>query len=188
MSSNSLADFRWQHSQPSDDQLLADAKCGNGRAFAELCQRYSAILRHRIFRIVRHWEDAEDVLQETFLSAFQHLDTFRGNCRFSTWLTRIGINASVMLLRKRKAMLKTASERYTDDALSSQMYDVPDYRPDPEEQCMWDETRLRLRAATQGLPPRLRSIIVAALFRKSKSDHFNATASDYAQAPAQLRC
>jgi RNA polymerase sigma factor (sigma-70 family) len=64
-----------------------------------------------------------------------------------------------MLLRKRKTRLKTAPERYTDDALSSQMYDVPDSRPDPEERYMWDEARQRLGAAIQGLPPQLRSIV-----------------------------
>jgi RNA polymerase sigma-70 factor, ECF subfamily len=113
MSSNILVDFRVQHPQPSDDQLLSEAKCGDRLAFAELCQRYSRILRQRIFMIVRHREDAEDVLQETFLNAYQHLHSFRGNCRLSTWLTRIGINASVMLLRKRKTRLKTAPARYT---------------------------------------------------------------------------
>jgi RNA polymerase sigma-70 factor (ECF subfamily) len=50
------------------------------------------MLKQRIFRIVRHREDAEDVLQETLLSAYLHLDNFRGACRFSTWMIKIGIN------------------------------------------------------------------------------------------------
>jgi Sigma-70 region 2 len=82
MSTNVLADFRAQPPEPSDEQLLSEARSGDGRAFAGLCHRYSGILRQRMFRIVRHREDAEDVLRETFLSAYLHLDSFRGACKF----------------------------------------------------------------------------------------------------------
>ena len=73
-----------EHEQESDDDLLSDAKSGDHRAFEELCMRYRGMLKQSIFRIVRNQEDAEDVLQETFLSAYRHLDTFRGTCRVST--------------------------------------------------------------------------------------------------------
>jgi len=84
MSTSVFADFRAQHPQPSDDQMLSEARSGDGRAFAELCQRYTGLLKRSISRIVRHREDAEDVLQETFLNAYQHLDSFQGKCSFST--------------------------------------------------------------------------------------------------------
>jgi RNA polymerase sigma-70 factor (ECF subfamily) len=61
------------------------------------------MLKLRIFRIVRHREGTEDVLQETLLSAYQHLHTFRGTCRFSSWIMKIGINTSLSL-RKRKTL------------------------------------------------------------------------------------
>src|ERR1700756_1743941 len=88
----------------SDNQLLSEAKSGDQHAFAELCLRYRGMLMNRIYRIVRHTEDTEDVLQETLLKAFQHLQTFRGTCSFSTWLVAIGTNVSLMLLRKGKTL------------------------------------------------------------------------------------
>ena len=73
------------------------------------------MLKQRIFRIVRHREDAEDVLQESFLSAYRHLDSFRGACRFATWMIKIGINTSLMYLRKRKTFSNIISDAITHD-------------------------------------------------------------------------
>src|SRR5258708_9171847 len=100
-----------QPSQVSDEQLLSRARSGDQAAFGELCSRYTGMLKQRIFRIVRNREDAEDVLQETLLSAYRHLDTFRGTCRVSTWMTRIAINTSLMILRKRRCMPEVISEQ-----------------------------------------------------------------------------
>src|SRR3984957_13502253 len=131
MSTNITADLAVHHTQASEDQLVSEAKSGNREAFAELCRRYGAMLERRIFRIVRNREDSEDVLQETFLSAFLHLQSFRGTCRFSTWITKIGINASVMLLRKRKRSLTIASEVVTKDGQRKETPEFRDPRPNP---------------------------------------------------------
>lgn len=74
MSINIPSDFALRLGQESDDQLVSEAKSGDQRAFAELCLRYRGMLMSKINRIVRQWEDAEDVLQETLLSVYQHLD------------------------------------------------------------------------------------------------------------------
>ena len=110
MSTNILKHFVVQHLQRSDEQLLSQATSGDQQAFAELCLRYRGMLMNRIYRIVRHQEDAEDVLQETYLKAYQHLHTFRGACSFSTWLVAIGTNMSLMLLRRRKILRKNSCE------------------------------------------------------------------------------
>ena len=65
MSTSIFKDFGVQHPQPSDHQLLCEAKSGDQQAFAQLCLRYRGLLMNRIYRIVRHPEDTEDVLQET---------------------------------------------------------------------------------------------------------------------------
>src|SRR6202035_1315477 len=101
--------------QESDNELLSNAKSGDHHAFEELCVRYRGMLKQRIFRIVRNQEDAEDVLQETLLSAYRHLDTFRGTCRVSTWMMKIGINTSLMLLRKRRSLPEIIPEHISDD-------------------------------------------------------------------------
>jgi hypothetical protein len=72
------------YSIASDDQLLMTEQAGDHQAFIELCRRHSPMVKKRIFSIVRSHEDAEDALQDTWLRAYRHLDTFRRNCKFST--------------------------------------------------------------------------------------------------------
>src|SRR6202049_1447421 len=86
-----------------ESQLLAKAREGDLAAFNELVNRYS----RKIYRLAKHItqnnEDAEDVLQETFLKAFEHLADFQGQSKFYTWIVRIAVNESLMKLRKRKS-------------------------------------------------------------------------------------
>src|ERR1700752_3121545 len=88
--------------------LLAAAKRGQSAAFDALCQPYSRKLYQTTFRITRNREDAEDALQDAFLSAFVHLKNFDERSTFATWLTRIAINSALMILRKRRSSLETA--------------------------------------------------------------------------------
>ena len=104
-----------QHSRVSDEQLLSRARSGDQGAFGELCLRYTGMLKQKIVKIVRNREDAEDVLQDTLLSTYRHLDTFRGTCRVSTWMMKIGINTSLMILRKRRSMPEVIAEQVSED-------------------------------------------------------------------------
>jgi RNA polymerase sigma-70 factor (ECF subfamily) len=110
------------------------------------------MLKQKIFSIVRHQEDTEDVLQDTFLSAYKHLHTFRETCRFSTWLTKIGINVSLMRLRKRRKLSETTANDFAT-------LELRDLAPDPEQEYMTDQTVLTLWKAIQKLPPRARSVM-----------------------------
>jgi RNA polymerase sigma-70 factor (ECF subfamily) len=148
-----------QHEQTSDDELLSDARSGDQRAFDELCMRYRGMLKQRIFNIVRNREDAEDVLQETLLSAYRHLDAFRGTCKVSTWMTKIGINTALMLLRKRRSLPEMISEQVSEDG---QRFDSPDFRDqglDPEQSYIAHQTLCKLRNAMQQLPAHARSLM-----------------------------
>src|SRR5260370_19292750 len=78
--------------QGSDARLLAAAKSGHSVAFGELFNRYRGRAFYLAQRIMRNHEDAEDVVQEAFQLAFVHLHDFKGEARFSTWLSRIAIN------------------------------------------------------------------------------------------------
>src|SRR5713226_5754088 len=82
--------------------LVAEAKAGNYAAFDELVNRYEKKIYRLGLNITGSPEDAEDVLQETFLKAFEHLADFREDSRFYTWLVRIGVNQGLMKLRKRR--------------------------------------------------------------------------------------
>lgn len=152
MSNHIHARMTMQQPKLSDDQLLSHAKSGNQQALGELCMRYNGMLRKKISSIVRHQEDTEDVLQDTFLSVYRHLHAFRETCKFSTWLIRIGINTSLMLLRKRKRLSETVTNEFD-------MLELQDHTPDPEQEYLTDQTRLTLRKAMQKLPPNMRGVM-----------------------------
>jgi len=86
----------------SDAMLVVATRNGTPAAFEELIGRYEG----RIFRlaqnVTQNREDAEEVTQEAFFRAFTHLEGFKGDSRFSTWLTRIAINEALMKLRRRR--------------------------------------------------------------------------------------
>jgi RNA polymerase sigma-70 factor (ECF subfamily) len=117
------------------------------------------MLKQRIFRIVRNREDAEDVLQETLLSAYRHLDTFRGTCRVSTWMMKIGINTSLMILRKRRSMPEVISEQVSEDG---QRFESPEFQDpglNPEQRYIADQTIDKLRSIMRRLPARMRTVM-----------------------------
>lgn len=86
----------------SEIELVKKAKQGDKKAFAKLVSDYSERIYNLALRILRNREDAEDVLQETFLTVLQKLNTFDGRSNFFTWIYRIATNASLMKLRKKK--------------------------------------------------------------------------------------
>jgi RNA polymerase sigma-70 factor (ECF subfamily) len=148
-----------QHSQVSDEQLLSRTRSGDQVAFGELCLRYTGMLKQRIFRIVRNREDAEDVLQETLLSAYRHLDTFKGTCRVSTWMTKIGINTSLMILRKRRSMPEVISEQVSGDGQRFESTEFRDPGLNPEQRYIADQTIDKLRSTLRRLPAHVRTVM-----------------------------
>ena len=159
MSTNIPSDFAVRSQRESDDKLVSEAKSGDQQAFAELCLRYRGMLMRRIYRIVRQPEDAEDVLQETLLSAYQHLDSFRGACRFSTWITKIGINRALMLLRKRKSQPENRPEVITDDGWNLETREFRDPGLNPEQRYVMSRTMQGLSQAIDKLPPHFRGMM-----------------------------
>ncbi len=89
-----------------DDRLIAESLQGRSEAFAELVRRYQDRLFNTVYRLLDNAEDARDVVQESFLHAFQSLATFKGDSRFFTWLYRIAINTAISLRRKHRAGLR----------------------------------------------------------------------------------
>src|SRR5436309_14713901 len=82
--------------------LVAQARLGDTSAFTELVEKYQRNIFRLAQNITQNREDAEDVLQETFLKAYQHLPEFEGHSKFYTWVVRIAVNEALMKLRKRK--------------------------------------------------------------------------------------
>jgi len=144
--------------QPSEDRLINEAKSGNEQAFVILLRRYSGNLERTIFRIVRNRQDTEDIVQETMLSAYEHLHGFRGNCRFGTWVTRIGINKSLMMLRKRKARPEVFFYPIQSESETIEIPEYPDLSPNPEQMCAHKRINEVVLQAIGRLPAGLRDI------------------------------
>ncbi|MBZ5683123.1 MAG: sigma-70 family RNA polymerase sigma factor [Acidobacteriia bacterium] len=144
-----------------DDLALVHAsKSGDVAAFEELVKRYD----RKLFRIAQHLthnrEDAEDVVQEAFLKAFQHLGQFREDATFLTWLIRIAMNQSLMMLRKRHPTREMSIDSDFQSEDGNLPMDVADWTPNPEELYRAAQLREILRSTLQKLGPGLRVVFV----------------------------
>jgi len=146
-------------SEPHPDVALVDlARGGDVTAFDVLVRKYD----RRVFRIAQHitqnHEDAEDVVQDAFLKAYQKLHQFQGNSKFYTWLVRIAVNESLMRLRKRRAGKMVSIDEEIETEEGSVPRDLADWGPNPEQN--YDQAELGdiLRKTIQGLPPGFRTV------------------------------
>jgi RNA polymerase sigma-70 factor (ECF subfamily) len=144
-----------------DLDLVLATKAGDVAAFGELVARYDRKLLRIAQHITHNLEDAQDVVQETFLKVFQNLDAFRGDSKFSTWLFRIAVNQSLMGLRKQRTKQRAGAEFSLDSEGEGNLpLDFSDWRPNPEELYKTSELRELLTEALQELSPALRVVFV----------------------------
>ena len=155
------------HSTPVPSQagfdeapFVAQARKGDDRAFAELVKRYEA----KIFRLAQHItqnrEDAEDVLQETFLRAYEHLDQFQGNSKFYTWVVRIAVNQALMKLRRRRTDKSVSLDETIDTGEDTVTREIAAWDEDPEQRFSREELGEILDSAIQTLAPAYRSVFL----------------------------
>ena len=128
--------------------VLAQARRGNREAFRTLVERHSRAVFRVAFRVTGNEQDAEDVVQDTFVKAFTELPRFEGRAGFGTWVHRIAANCAVDLLRKRVRELAT-----TLDEASPAAARLASAEPGPERQTAGRELRDRLEAAMASLSP-----------------------------------
>lgn len=127
-------------SRADDETLVELARGGDRDAFDELAARHSSMLRRLLFRITKDCEAAWDAVQEALLSSWRNIGRFEGRSKFSTWLTRIGINEAYRGMRKGRAELLEF-----DDSVGER---VPDWGNRPDEAF---ESREFLAAVSKGL-------------------------------------
>lgn len=143
-----------------ESTLVTQARQGDTRAFAELVKRYEA----KIFRLAQHItqnrEDAEDVLQETFLKAYEHLDQFQGNSKFYTWIVRIAVNQALMKLRRRKTDKSVSLDETIDTGEDTVTREVAAWDEDPEQRFSREELGEILDSSIQSLAPTYRSVFL----------------------------
>ncbi|HEY2118029.1 MAG TPA: sigma-70 family RNA polymerase sigma factor [Candidatus Acidoferrum sp.] len=143
----------------SDEKLVAAAKNGQREAFGELCKRHEKRIHRVALRITRNREDAEDSVQDSFISAFVHLNEFDERARFATWLTRIAINAALVKLRKKRNIREVPMDDPSPTAELRPNNTVQDGAPDPEETFGICELQEAVRTAIGRLRPRVRKVV-----------------------------
>jgi RNA polymerase sigma-70 factor, ECF subfamily len=145
----------------SDETVLVDAaRNGDVGAFEQLVRRYD----RNVFRIAQHItqnrEDAEDVVQDAFLKAFQNLGQFQGQSKFYTWLVRIAVNEALMRLRRRRPERMVSLDEDVKTEEDSIPREVADWSPNPEQLYSQAELKDILSKTIQGLSPGFRTVFV----------------------------
>ena len=141
----------------SDEEVVARVRAGETPLFELLIRRYNQRLYRVARSILRDEQEAEDVMQHAYVSAFAHLGQFEGRARFSTWLTRIAVHEALARARRR-ARVKGLDDM--PDASPSSHGSPRDGRPDPEQQAQAAELRRLLEAAIDALPVIYRTAFV----------------------------
>jgi RNA polymerase sigma-70 factor (ECF subfamily) len=145
---------------PDEADLVLALKSGDQAAFAELVDRHSATVYNLALRMMGDQHEAEEVLQETFISAFRAVDRFQGRSQLGTWLYRIAYNAALMRLRKRRLPTTSIDEPLQNDEGEEAPRQVVDWRGRPDDLALTGELRDVLDAAVATLPATLRSVFV----------------------------
>jgi RNA polymerase sigma-70 factor (ECF subfamily) len=136
-----------------DRELIAASLQGRTSAFGELVTRYQDRLYNTVYRLVENGEDARDIVQEAFLSAFQSLRSFKGDSLFFTWLYRIAVNAAMSYKRKPRLVHLPGGEGLAEPCQTSDA-------SRPEHAMEMAEEEKRVHAALNRLSPEHRAVLV----------------------------
>ncbi len=150
-------------SNPETSLSLEALKKGDRHELARMVDVYSDKVYRLALKFTSNPQDAEDVLQETFIKAMRALPEFEGRSSLSTWLYRIAVNESLMLLRKQRpdlALETPAEEDETEEGASSNGLILADWCCLPEEELLSEESRRFLDQAIQKLPATLRGVFI----------------------------
>jgi RNA polymerase sigma factor (sigma-70 family) len=142
-----------------DERLVTAAQAGSQSAFLELYNSYSPCLFRAIFRITKNREDAEDALQDCFLQAFRSLSEFQGRAAFGTWIWRIAINSSLMLLRRKKHRPETSLFAVVPGSGELLAVEVKDDRANPEQRFEHRQRISHLKLAMKRMTPVMRDVV-----------------------------
>lgn len=142
-----------------EQEIIQRARAGDPQAQSILVNRYSKRVYNLALRILRNREEAEDVLQETFLTVINKLDTFDGRSSFFTWVYLIATNAALMVLRKKK--IRRANFRDNDfDPDQIQLGNTVDWSQNPAASIENEEIRRRINEALATLKEKYRTVFV----------------------------
>jgi RNA polymerase sigma-70 factor, ECF subfamily len=151
----SLTDSRME---PTDEAFVSQARSGDGEAFRALVERHSRPLFRLAFRMTGNQQDAEDVVQESFLRAYRQLARFDERASFGTWLCRIATNCALDVIRGRKRRYEQPAD--ADGQIKDRMELLPSGAPSPERAALSAELREHVAEAMNDLSPTERAAFV----------------------------
>jgi len=143
-----------------DEALIIRIKKGDYNAFEELVRKYQARVYSHALKFLNSKEDAEDILQETFLQVHKSLDKFRGEAAFSTWLLKIATNNCLMRIRKRKKIVSVSIDKPIEFNGSKLTREIVDWSKNPSLQYSNDEIRMVLDNTIAKLPEDKRAVLI----------------------------
>lgn len=150
------------HSAVADDDLLAALRRGEEWAFETMVRLFGARLLAVARRFVKNEEDARDVVQSSYLSAFRSLAEFEGNAQLSTWLHRIVVNTALMKLRsarrKPEESIEALLPAFQEDGHHVERFS--DWSAPADRLLEQKETRATVRACIERLPEGYRTVLV----------------------------
>jgi RNA polymerase sigma-70 factor, ECF subfamily len=144
----------------NDDISLEALRNGDRSEFSRLVELYSGKLYRLGLKMLGNPQDAEDILQETYLKAFRGIKNFDGRASLSTWLYRIAINEALMHLRRKHPEMISIEEPGDADTEEQEPLQIVDWCCMPERELMSSEARKRLDQAIEKLPAGLRTVFV----------------------------
>jgi RNA polymerase sigma-70 factor, ECF subfamily len=160
---SSLSNIQHEQNADSDGVLVASAKQGNLSAFEALVARYQKRMVNTAFRIIGEYEDACEVTQDAFVSAYRNLNGFRGEAKFLTWLTAITVNLSknrlkrVIIRQKREPVSLDAPIQADDGEV---MPDPPSKEPSVLDRMERQDVKKAVQDCIQALEPDFREVLV----------------------------
>lgn len=143
-----------------DQDLVRAARQGSYEAFEQLVAKHEQSIYALAMRIVRHSQDAQEVVQETFLSVVEHLKDFREGSAFRTWLVRIATNHALKLLRKRKGLTAMSLDASGEEGDLPHPQFIAEWREEPSQITQQRETRRLLDEALNDLDEKYRVVFV----------------------------
>jgi RNA polymerase sigma factor (sigma-70 family) len=142
----------------SDALLVTRAQNGEQLAYVELCRRHRDLVFRTVLRITDNRDDAEDIIQDSWMRAFTHIGSFDGRSAFSTWVTRIAINSALTMMRRRRTRRDLSLDAPVDPD-NRRVLEMLDPSRNPEERCLETERVRLVRQAIKRLPSKLRTAI-----------------------------
>jgi len=143
----------FDRAQIEDEEIVRRIVAGDVALFEILMRRHNQRVARAVRAILGGDDEVEDVMQQAYLNAFEHLRQFAGEARFATWLTRIAVNEALARRRKRDRFFSEGGNEITIASLESEV-------PDPEQQAAGSELRQAMEREVEALPDAFRTVLV----------------------------